>query len=199
MKLVQEKYGDEKQLIVSEGIIQHGICFGDNQCDLLSDAPKEVFEAYLVEKAEYDTPYFFHDYLAENGYDYMLLPNENNITDETAKTWIADYKYWYNSYEDSYSESEGILSYEEMTFLEYWDGHNTKQVDIDDEIIDLVKIESQIDGYNFSPTHQYDLYKTEDGILYLHENNYYQGDLGAIEEVSEDLLKERFDYSIELD
>lgn len=196
MKLVRELYGDERQLIVSENIIEHGFYFGDNQCDLLSNAPEEVFEDYLKEREDYDI-LFFHDFLRSQGHEYYLLERDTNICKDAIVTSLNEYKFLFNSNDESYYEHNGDIGYDEIVYLDWYDGHNFRQIDIDDEIIDLEKLDTRIEGYEQHATHQYDLYKSEDGTLYLHDNSYYQGQLGSVEEISEEELKERFDYELD--
>jgi hypothetical protein len=90
------------------------------------------------------------------------------------------------------------INYEECNYIEWWNGHNIEQFEITDEIIDLERIEPNLKEIeeNKALFGQYDLYKDQEGNLYLHWLSYYKGNLGEVEEITEQELQERFNYKL---
>lgn len=195
MLLVTESYGENLQLVVSEDMVKHGFDFGD-QDNLLTDAGEDVFNKYLEERDNENEGLTFWEFLDNLGIQYKTFSNEHYYDYDDIEKDTQTYKYFYNSFENELVAASDLLSYEECYFLEYWDGHNNKQIELEDGGINLEKIESDLEGFKEHKTYQYDLYKDDKGTLYLNLNSYYQGELGSAEEVTEEELKERFNYDV---
>jgi hypothetical protein len=196
MKLVQEKYGDERKFIVSEGLINHGINFGEND-NFLTDADEEKHIEFLDSLERNEEELTFKEWLEEKGIGCQYI-SETCTSMEEVSDLIRSHKYFYDDYNRELQKSKEILNNEECNYLEYWNGHDTRQIEIDDEIIDLKKIESNIEENEQSGNKlgQYNLYKDKEDNLYLHWESYFQGDLGEVEDITEKDLEERFNYTL---
>lgn len=194
MKLVSICMGEDyNEVVVSEDMIKHGVFFGE-QCDLLTNADEEVFNEYLQEKEE-DYLLSFMNFLDDKGIKYRSFSSEEFTEYEDIEADTEVYKYYYSYFDDKLLESKDALNFEEVKYIEYWDGHNWRQKEIESET-DLEKIESDIGGYEQHRTGQHNLYKDNNGTLYLEYESYYQGCLGTVREIDEEDLKELFDYDI---
>lgn len=191
MKLVQQKYRQEKKLIVSENIIKRGFDFESNQ-DFLTDADQEKYNEYLETIAK--NYMSFREWLEKNNIEYLFLP-ECYISIEEIKELAEKHKYFFDDDNNEFIKTEEILQFEECNYIEYWNGHDTEQVEIIDDIIDLELIDEDI-VYNKALHGQYDLYKDTNDNYYLHFKSYYQGQLGSVEAITKKELLEDYNYKL---
>lgn len=194
MKLVQQKFRDEKKMIVSENIIKRGFDFESNQ-DLLTNADKENYIDFLVLSQTNELN--FREYLEMYNIDYNYLP-ECYFSIEEIKKLAEKYKYFFDDDNNEFIKTIDILECEECNFIEYWNGHDIEQVEIEDDVIDIDLIASHIEEVqeNKALFGHYNLYKDQEDNLYLHWFSYYQGNLGEVEEITENELEERFNYKL---
>ncbi|MDP4147382.1 MAG: hypothetical protein Q8936_23405 [Bacillota bacterium] len=199
MKIVSKVFDkDGKKFLVSESLVKTGYFFGE-QDDMLLNIEKgelqNLLDNYLQLKDEYRS---FWIYLTENttiDMEFMSLPSNRYVSEDTLDSWIEDNKYFYNANDDSINPSSEVKIYQLCDYIEYWNNGNVYQeeVYIEDEYVDLV--ESNI--YSDDKTSHIDLYRLLDGSYVINHYSYYQGDLGHCEEISEEELKERYNYIVE--
>jgi hypothetical protein len=196
MKLVQEKYGDERKFIVSDSLVKRGFDFTNNQ-DILTDADEEIYKEYLKRNNNKLISEHYSNFLENKRISYSYIP-EFYISIEEIKALISKWKYFLDDENNEYMESSKILEYEECNFLEWWNGHENKQKELIDDITDLECISTQLEEKekNKALFGQYDLYKDQENNYYLYWNSYYQGNLGSVEDITLEGIEERFDFDI---
>lgn len=196
MLLVSKMYSeDSKDLVVSNDAVVYGYYIADNN-DFFTDAEPSVFQEYRykVETEEFIGSY--KDYLEELDIKYERFPFECYVSTEEFEKTTKEWKYYYNSFSDEILKSDDNY-YNEIIYLEYWDGHNWVREELGTCIEELESIETDIGGYEQHKVGQYDLYKKEDGTLLLVYSSYYQGSLDYVEcDITEEELFERFEYKL---
>ena len=195
-KLVNAPYENMEDFIVEDEKIIEGYYF-DNESALLTNADESVFKDFILQRddSEYDS---FESYLDYLGIDYMILPTMKYEDEETVSQWTYQYKFCYSYSFDNFSYSRDFTFGEEVTYYQFYDGHNLIQMTIEC-IDDLEKIESHINWSDDSPyTGSYNLYKSlNNGTLYLDYITNFIDDLGTVEETTKEDLRERFDYELQ--
>jgi hypothetical protein len=193
MKLVQEKYRNERKFIVSDSTVKRGFDFENSEA-FLTDATQEQYNEYLELAMKEEI--FFREWLENQGIKYTYIPN-TYISIEEMKVLISNYAYFYND-SDEFIKSSEALECQECNFIEWWNGHRLEQVEVTDEVIELECIDKQLEEReeNKALFGQYDLYKDKEDNYYLHWKSYYQGNLGSVEEITLEGIEERFDYDI---
>jgi hypothetical protein len=195
MKLVQEAYGNERKFIVSDDMVKRGFDCSSNN-DVLTDADETVFKEFCKLHEDDMLTSSYKEHLEDKKINNQYLP-EKYIEFEEMEKLTKEYKYFYDDANCEYMESKYILDFPQYNFLEYWSGNDWEQIELCDDIIDLTLIEKNIEEKeNHSMFGQYNLYKDVEDNLYVNWESYYQGNLGSVEEITEDELKDRFNYTI---
>lgn len=212
MKVVRKIYTDiDTDYIVSNDIVKSGVWFGENEHILLDDERvKDIYTKWLDLKEDDENDLYdderinFCSYL--DGYysdiDYKSLKDEEHYSEEELEELSKKYKYAIDGYigAEVISSEEFFDGFEKDLYIEYWDGHNWVQheVEIIHDSDEVKRVESNLDYYVQRKTGQYDLYKIG-GNLALIYNSYFQGSLSYIDEydISNEELEERFGYKLE--
>lgn len=188
-KLVNGLYESNKTFITDEDNILKGF-YLDNDNYLLTNIDEKTYEDFVLQQKNHCEYNNFSSYLDHLGIEYISLPSEKYVDEETVNEWLNEYKYCY--YDHSlYDSSFPFGDYVE--YYEYYDGHNWKQIEL--EILDDVdKIDS---GIEYDKYGQSNLYKSlYNDTLYLNYVSLFIGNLGDVQEITTEELKERFDYEL---
>lgn len=187
MKLVKENDRQNTKFIVSEHLIKRGFDF-ESSNSFFVHGNEYLWENFLEERHK-KGDYTFWDYVKEYKIYHKYVPNKY-ITTEEMKTLIPEFKYFWDDEIDELISAEDVLDYDKCNFLEYYNGNDLEQIEIQDEIISLSLIKSNLKFKNFSKNKigQYNLYKDNDDKMYLYWNSYFTNDLGKVEEVTEAVL-----------
>lgn len=190
-KLVNAPYERGMTFITNEKNILKGSYLDDTNV-LLTNVDKTIFEDFILQREEDGEYHDFGSYLDYLEIDYMILPTEEYVSEENINDWVKEYKYcsYDNSFYDSYSPFGDCVEY-----FEYYNGHNWKQIEVD-FYDDVEKIDSDI-SYPDNKYGQYDLYKSlYNDTLYLNYSSRFIEHLDHAEEVTEEELKEKFNYEL---
>ncbi|MFR2889551.1 MAG: hypothetical protein ACLTDM_15280 [Clostridium butyricum] len=200
MMLVTKAY-DDKHLIVDAEGIKKGLMFSNDFYLLSADAKEKIETDYFVNRDESEEWYYenkssFLEHLFPSGNDYCSLEGGVYYTEDEINKLIKEYPYYVEGYNnDEIGSTEDINYWEKTSYLEYWDGHNNEQMELEDYMYEVEEVADYIYREN---TGHGTLYKeVESGDLYLDHVSYWQGDLGYAEFVTEEELKREYDYEIE--
>lgn len=193
-KLVSALYEDEIEFVTGEKNISKGFYFYDDN-EILTNADKKIFEEFIFQLEDDDCKYgTFEHYLDYLNIDYLVLPSEEYVSEDAINEWIKDYKYYYSKSNNSFHDSDCCLG-DCVEYYEFYNGHNWKQIEL--ECLDeLALVDCNID-YSLKNYEQCDLYKSlYNNTLYLYYSSNFIGDLGYVEEITKEDLKERFNYKL---
>lgn len=201
MKLVTKLYDENSRgIVVKDDMIEVGYYFSDSS-DLATDADLNVFAEFEKQRDDEnneDPIRYFPQYLEEMNIEFSYMPSEKYATVSEVEKLLGLYKYYYNSFDDSLDTIENNFYMDEVQYLNYHDGHNWVQEELDG-VEDIELIDSDIDSRenNQKNRGQYDLYRKEDGTLLLVFSSFYAGTLDYVEEeITENELIERFEYQL---
>lgn len=212
MKVVRKIYTDmDTDYIVPSSIVKSGVWFGENNHILLDDERvKDIYTKWLDLREDDendlcdDERVSFYSYLDSyySDINYELLKDEEHYSEEELKKLSEKYKYAIDGYIgiEVISSEEFFYGFERDLYIEYWDGHNWVQheVEIIHDSDEVKEIKSNLDYYVQNKTGQYDLYKIGENLALVY-NSYFQGSLSYIDEynINNEELEERFNYKLE--
>lgn len=200
MMLVTKAYDDKRLIVDAEGI-ERGIMFSNDFCLLSADAKEKLETDYFENRDECDEWYYqnkssFLEHIFPSGNDCCYLDGGVYYTKDEIKELIKEYPYYIDGYNnDEIGSTDDINHWEKTSYLEYWDGHNNKQMELEDYMYEVEEVADYIYREN---TGHGTLYKeVKSGDLYLDNVSYWQGDLGYAEFVTKEELKREYDYEME--